>query len=95
MNEFAAPERSLDTVISQTLAVLRKIDPSGRHIVTEDRPFLEIGLDSLGLVELHARLTAATGLRLPVTVGFDYPTPGALADFLRAETGGGPAPAPA
>ncbi|MFI0374029.1 type I polyketide synthase [Actinomadura sp. 1N219] len=100
MTEFGTPERPLDTVISQTLAVLRKMDPSGRHTVTDDRPFLEIGLDSLGLVELHARLTAATGLQLPVTVGFDYPTPGALADFLLAESGGGArggsaAPAPA
>ncbi|TYK43955.1 type I polyketide synthase [Actinomadura decatromicini] len=97
MSEPGAPagRPPLDVVISETLAVLRKVDPDGRHAVTGDRPFLELGLDSLGLVDLHARLTAATGLPLPVTVGFDYPTPGRLAEYLRALAGGEETDAPA
>ncbi|AGL19227.1 type I polyketide synthase [Actinoplanes sp. N902-109] len=54
-----------------------------------DLPFQSAGLDSLTAVELRNRLGAGTGITLPTTVVFDYPTPRELARHLRDLLTGG------
>jgi acyl carrier protein len=50
--------------------------------VGQDDPLMDAGLDSLGSVELRNGLFRLVGMELPGTLVFDYPSVGALAQYV-------------
>ncbi|MCF1512739.1 type I polyketide synthase, partial [Streptomyces glomeratus] len=80
LTEDEQQQAVLDLVRAEVATTL---DYGGTDSLDMKRGFKELGLDSLTAVELRNRLGKATGLRLPATLVFDYPTPAAVADHLR------------
>ncbi|MCF1592079.1 SDR family NAD(P)-dependent oxidoreductase [Streptomyces muensis] len=90
MNAGERREFVLDLVRGEVAVVLGFRDPAA---VEAQRPFQELGFDSLTAVQLRNRLGAVSGVRLPATVVFDHPTPAALTAFLLAGLGSREEPA--
>ncbi|MGW3460778.1 type I polyketide synthase, partial [Streptomyces olivaceoviridis] len=78
-------ELVLDVIRTEVSAVLGlgEADPA-----LDSERFGDIGFDSLTAVELRNRLSAATAVKLPATLVFDYPTPVVLARHLLEQLGG-------
>ncbi|ORW27356.1 fatty acyl-AMP ligase [Mycobacterium paraense] len=88
------PRQRLDTltavVTATTAAVLAHPDPAA---LDPDRPFKDLGIDSLTALELRNTLNQRTGLVLPATLALDHPSPTALASHLAGLLTDGAAPA--
>ncbi|MFJ8532133.1 SDR family NAD(P)-dependent oxidoreductase [Streptomyces sp. NPDC093591] len=75
-------ERALrETVLIETAEVCRR---APGDLPDADSPFADLGMTSVGAVELVDRLGALSGLSLPTTLVFDRPTPAEVARYLRA-----------
>ncbi|MGY4648902.1 fatty-acid--AMP ligase [Mycobacterium sp. URHB0021] len=78
--------RTLTTMVANaTATVLAHPDPAA---IDPDRPFKDLGIDSLTALELRNTLNHHTGLTLPATLAFDHPTPATLARRLREQLSG-------
>ncbi|USQ85716.1 AMP-binding protein [Streptomyces phaeoluteigriseus] len=81
-----ARERTLTELVRDEAARVLGLDEPRR--IETGRALTHLGLTSLTAVALRDRLAARTGLRLPVTIAFDHPTPAALAAALDRELSG-------
>ncbi|MEU4510445.1 type I polyketide synthase [Nonomuraea wenchangensis] len=85
-------ERLVELVRRRAAQVLGHADPEP---VEPDADLVGLGLDSLAAMELRNALNSATGVRLPATAAFDYPSVRALARVLNEEIAPAPAAVPA
>nr|AXL06741.1 type I polyketide synthase [uncultured bacterium] len=81
----AEQEALLVDLVRDQVAIVLGHNGSGG--VRAEMAFKDAGFDSLMSVELRNRLREGTGLKLPATLVFDYPTPQVLARHLRNELG--------
>ncbi|WP_448324088.1 SDR family NAD(P)-dependent oxidoreductase, partial [Streptomyces sp. DSM 41493] len=75
----------LELVRGHAAAVLGYADPGALDV---ERAFRELGFDSLTALEFRNQLVTETGLALPATVVFDYPSCLVLAEHLTEELAG-------
>ncbi|MFE5796135.1 SDR family NAD(P)-dependent oxidoreductase [Streptomyces sp. NPDC056503] len=85
LSEERRREALLDLVRDRVAAVLGH--GSGARVAAE-RPFKELGFDSLTAVQLRNELNQVTGVRLPASLIYDHPSCAAVADRLLTELAG-------
>ncbi|AJE81438.1 polyketide synthase type I [Streptomyces albus] len=86
-------EAELLLLVRQVAAAV--LGHQGAQEVPAQRPFKELGFDSLASVSLRNQLAEATGTRLPATLVFDHPTPLAVTRLILTLLGGAGADGPA
>jgi len=90
----AMPESEWGEAVLQTLRteVAAVLGYDSAEMIDPQVEFKDLGFDSLAAVELYNRMCQTTAMRIPTTMGFDYPTPeaaaGFLTDLMRAERKG-------
>jgi len=79
------PESDVATAVRAEIVALSGHDGGDRWL---DRPFAELGLSSMASVQLRHRIAALTGVALPHSLVYDFPTPGeVIAEVARVRAG--------
>ena len=82
----APASRKRDLVLAHVKAeVARILGLEGTQPIDLQQGLFEMGMDSLMSVDLKSRLEGAVGRSLPSTLTFNYPSVGALTDYLTRE----------
>jgi acyl carrier protein len=86
----ATPDGERDAIVLDAVCGVAAVvlGHESADAIDPEIPFKDLGFDSLAAVELYNYLCQATGLQLPTTLGFDYPTPVGIAGYLRARMEG-------
>ncbi|MEU4210833.1 beta-ketoacyl synthase N-terminal-like domain-containing protein [Streptomyces sp. NPDC026206] len=87
LGDLEQEEVLLAMVLSEVTAVLGGHAPQGDEAA--DQSFADMGINSVNAIELRNRLIAGTGIQLPSTLVFDYPTPTAIVRLVREALGEG------
>jgi acyl carrier protein len=84
-----APESEHEKIVQEVIRgqVATVLGHQSPETIDPRRTFRELGFDSLTAVELRNRLNTVTGVRLPATLVFDYPTISAATARLLHELG--------
>ena len=81
--EAAHPSERSQRLMSYVQTELAKVlNLSSIEEIDVDQGFLDLGMDSLMIVELRNRLQTGLGCTVPVSMAFDYPTVSALVNYL-------------
>lgn len=75
---------TMDRVVEEIVCDVLELDA-----INLRRNFFDLGAQSVSLLEIHRRLQDRTSRHFPIITLFQYPTPSALAGFLRAADGNG------
>ncbi len=76
----AEQQSAIESLVQEELRRTLSLPPGS--MIPHDRPFLELGVDSLIGIELRNQLARSLGIELPATVIWDYRTVHELASYL-------------